>query len=181
MSAAVRGAFISAAGTTILAAAAGVAAADGWVLERKVTGIDVRGEAAGDITYSSVSVGTSDISQPEVRFSCSEAFGLKVTISFLPRDQGELTPGAQTAYKVRRSKLTIDGRKSESATWSHFPEIRTIQNRQGTTARQLFNAVIQNADFSVKEPRKGTVRIALPPMDDAFKNFAKSCHVTNGS
>ncbi|MEM6556920.1 MAG: hypothetical protein AAF642_13655 [Pseudomonadota bacterium] len=166
---------------TCSAVLSGPALADSWILERRQSSIDVRGSNAGDLTYGSISVGTADTSQAEVRFSCSEQFGLKVTISFLPRDQGELTGGERTSYKIRRSKLAIDGRESESVNWVHFPELRTVQNRQASTARKLFNAVITESDFTVKEPRKDTVRINLPPVDEAFKTFSRSCHVTNGS
>lgn len=103
-----------------------------------------------------------------------------MTIIFEPAESRETSPH-RIKYKARRGTLAIDNRKTVHPMWTHVKATRTIQNRQPSTARMLFNAVIQEADFVIKEPLKQKVRIDLPPMDDAFRSFSNSCHVTRGS
>lgn len=154
--------------------------ADGWTLYSGNMEVDQRGTNWGDQSYQFLSVRTTNPDTPEVRFSCSQQHGLKTTIIFEPMASREPHDG-RIKYKPRRSSLAIEGRKVEHVMWTHVRETRTIQNRQIKTARMLFNAVIQNADFVVKEPLRTKVTIDLPPVDDAFKYFAKECHITNGS
>ncbi|NQY12497.1 MAG: hypothetical protein HRT81_01375 [Henriciella sp.] len=154
--------------------------ADGWKLYSGQMELDVRGSVGLDQNYAFLSVRTTDPNAPEVRFSCSDQHGLKSTIIFEPM-VSRTSHGGSIRYKARRSSLAIEGRKVEHVMWTHVRETRTIQNRQMKTARMLFNAVIKNADFVVKEPLGDKIAIDLPPVDDAFTYFAKSCHVTNGS
>lgn len=154
--------------------------AEGWTLYSGNMEVDRRGTNWGDQSYQFLSVRTTDPNAPEVRFSCSQQHGLKTTIIFEPMATREPHDG-RIKYKPRRSSLDIEGRKVEHVMWTHVRETRTIQNRQIKTARMLFNAVIQNSDFVVKEPLRTKVAIDLPPVDEAFEHFAKTCHITNGS
>ena len=156
------------------------ASAQGWKLYSGNMELDVRGSVSLDQNYEFISVRTIDPLTPEVRFSCSKQHGLKSTIIFEPMKTREPNDGS-IKYKARRGSLSIDGRKTEHAMWTHVRETRTIQNRQMKTARMLFNAVIQDAGFVVKEPLREKIRIDMPPMDETFKFFANECHVTNGS
>jgi len=154
--------------------------AGGWKLYSGNMEIDVRGSAYLDKTYDYLSVRTTDPELPETRFSCSKEYGLKTTIIFEP--QISRKPDPQTLkLKVRRSRLAIEGRESVSVYWNHIRKTRTIQNRQSKAARMLFNAVVKNASFEVKEPFRDIVKIDLPPVDDEFRLFRKLCHITNGS
>ena len=67
-----------------------------WAFNRKKTSVDVRRSAAADYVYTSVHIATTDTSLPELRFGCSEKFGLTSTIVFQPLDEGELTGGARS-------------------------------------------------------------------------------------
>lgn len=154
--------------------------AEGWKIYSGNMELDVRGSVSLDQNYDFLSVRTTDPQVPEVRFSCSDQHGLKSTIIFEPMATREPHDGS-IKYKARRASLSIDGRKTEHAMWTHVKETRTIQNRQMKTARMLFNAVIQDVGFVVKEPLGEKVRIELPPIDEAFQLFAQECNVTNGS
>jgi hypothetical protein len=157
-----------------------VAQEQGWRLYSGEMALDVRGSVHLDQEYDYLSVRTTDPSRPEIRFSCSDQHGLKVTILFEPAESRQPYP-KRIKYKARRGSLTIDNRKTVHVMWTHVKDTRTIQNRQPETARMLFNAVIQATDFEVKEPLKKKVRIEFPPVDDGFRAFSKSCHVTGGS
>ena len=154
--------------------------AGGWKLYSGNMEIDVRGSSDLDKTYDYFSVRTSDPELPETRFSCSKEYGLKTTIIFEPEASRKSEP-QNLKLMVRRSRLAIEGRKSVSVYWNHIRKTRTIQNRQSKAARMLFNAVVNNANFEIKEPLRDMVMIDLPPVDDEFRMFRKLCHITNGS
>ena len=151
--------------------------ANEWKLYSGNMELDTLGSSWLDQEYEFISIRTTDPNTPEVRFSCNKQYGLKTTIIFEPKVSRKEQTGT-LKYAPRRSALAIDGRKKVSVWWTHVRKARTIQNRQKKAARMLFNAVIQNADFEVKEPFEDYVRIDLPPVDDEFRKFKQLCHIT---
>lgn len=155
-------------------------AAEGWALVTKNNTFDQRGERYGDANYTSLSLFTTDKTKPEIRFSCSDARGLKTTILFQPEEDGILNGGSKVKYRTKKPVLRIEDRKPVRHAWTYIKEIRTMQTRRGDTARMLYNAAVQGKSFEVKEPARDRITVVFPPIDDAFKKFARDCDITNG-
>lgn len=153
----------------------------GWRILSKTTSVDVRGSAQADVVFTSLNLRMTDPDQPEVRFSCSEEFGLRVTLLMQPLSEGILHGGRHVKAKPRFSRIAIEGREAERVRWVHVKEVRALQTATQKTAKMIYNAAVQGKTFTVKEPLKKDVVFDMPPMDAAFKRFAKQCGVTNGS
>ena len=164
----------------ILAIFAPSVAAEGWALVTKNNTFDQRGERYGDANYTSLSLFTTDKTKPEIRFSCSTARGLKTTILFQPEAQGILDGGRKIKFRTKKPIVNIEGRKPVRHAWTYFKSIRTMQTRRGETARMLYNAAVKGQSFEVKEPAHDRISVVFPPINDAFRKFARDCYITNG-
>lgn len=153
----------------------------GWTFLSKRTSIDVKRSVQEDVVFDSVNLRTTDPDVPEVRFSCSEEFGLRVTLLLQPMSDGILDSGTRYRARARFSNLAVEGREPARVRWVHVKEVRALQSGAQKTAKMIYNAAIEGRSFEVKEPFKQDVRISMPPVDDAFRRFAKRCVVTNGS
>ena len=152
----------------------------GWTVSTKQTSIDVKRSVQADVTFRSINLRTSDPAEPEVRFSCSEEFGLRVTLLLQPLSKGILHGGRHVRAKERFSRLAIDGRDAERVRWVHIKEVRALQSGSQKTAKMIYNAAIQGRSFLVKEPLKRDVEFRMPAVDEAFRRFARQCKITNG-
>lgn len=153
----------------------------GWTFLSKRTSIDVKRSVQEDVVFDSVNLRTTNPDVPEVRFSCSEEFGLRVTLLLQPLSEGILDGGTHYRARARFSNLAVEGREPARVRWVHVKEVRAMQSGSQKTAKMIYNAAIEGRTFEVKEPFKQDVRISMPPMDDEFRTFAKRCVVTNGS
>ncbi|MEM1035647.1 MAG: hypothetical protein AAGI14_02680 [Pseudomonadota bacterium] len=71
-------------------------------------------------------------------------------------------------------KIEMPERESEE-TWTSLPAIKTIVSGTHSVGAKIFNSVIREEAFNVKVEGKDFVSLALPPVDDSFKAFAKTC------
>jgi hypothetical protein len=163
--------------------ATGIATAQSshWHAERFTQSLDKRGSAAGDFIYTGVKVTSKNPDQPEIRFGCSKRYGLTATITFLPLSQAEDRPNSRFKLRQKISTLTIEGREPERVPWTVIKETRTVQTRSGKHAAMIYNAVVQQTPFVVKEPYKKDITITPPPIDPHFVFFVESCEVTSGA
>jgi hypothetical protein len=153
----------------------------GWTVLSKRTSIDVKHSIREDVVFDSINLRTTNPDEPEVRFSCSEEFGLRVTLLLQPLNDGILDHGTRYRAKERFARLAVEGREPQKIRWVHLKEVRAMQSRTQKAAKMIYNAAVEGRSFVVKEPFKKNVAITMPPMDDAFREFARTCVVTNGS
>jgi hypothetical protein len=74
--------------------------------------------------------------------------------------------------------LTIGGSK-KSERFKYHPASSKIIPHNKAVAKQLYNAVVQGSDVSLKVKGK-TYDLAFPGKDPVFVSFAKTCPTTNG-
>lgn len=166
--------------TVVCGAPVAVAEGPYWNAEPFTQSFDQKGKTAADFTYSGIRINSVNPDVPEIRFGCSERFGLTATITFLPASQSDPLKSQHVKLRQRTTMLKIEGRDRESVPWTVVKETRTIQTRYSRHAAMIYNAIVQQLPFTITEPYKGKTTITPPPMDDDFKQFAKSCHVTSG-
>ncbi len=152
----------------------------GWKYLSKRNFVDVKRSAQADRIYASVNLRTSDPDRPELRFTCSEEYGLRATLLLQPLSEGALDGGKSVRARARFTRLSVEGREPERMRWVHVKEVRALQTASSRAARMIYNAAVQGRTFTVKEPFKGEVLFDMPPVDDAFRKFSKACGVTNG-
>lgn len=153
----------------------------GWTVLSKRTTIDVKRSVREDVTFDSVNLRTTNPDMPEVRFSCSEEFGLRITLLLQPLSEGILDSGTQYRAKERFSRLAVEGREAQRVRWVHVKEVRAMQSRSQKVSKMIYNAAIEGRTFTVKEPFRKDITISMPPVDEKFREFARLCVVTNGS
>lgn len=151
-----------------------------WRAETFTQSMDQKGSVTGDYTYSGVKVWSTDTESPEIRFGCSERFGLTANITFLPASQADANKGQRLKLRQKTTTLSIDGREAERVPWTVIKETRTVQTRSGKHAAMIYNAVVQGLAITIKEPYKKTVSIKPAPVDSDFTLFAQNCPVTSG-
>lgn len=169
------------ASTLPLSAETIAAPASGWKAESFEQSMDHKGKAAGDFVYTGVRIWSTDETQPQIRFGCSERFGLTANLTFMPASDAK--PASNDRLRIRQmtSNMTIEGRDTVRVPWTVVKETRTVQTRGGKHAAMIYNAVVQNKSITVKEPYKKKVTITTPPVDSDFAWFTKNCAVTSGS
>lgn len=172
-------------GALVLASVLGsapIAVAEGpyWNVEQFTQSFDQKGKTAADFTYSGLRLNSVNPDVPEIRFGCSERYGLTATITFEPASQSDPMKSQHVKLRQKTTMLKIEGRDRESVPWTVVKETRTVQTRYSKHAAMIYNAIVQQLPFTISEPYKGKTTITPPPMDDDFKLFAKTCHVTSG-
>lgn len=149
-----------------------------WDLERVTQSMDVKGSANEDYSYESLIARTTDASKPELRFGCSERYGLTATITFLPANDADPRKNSRIKLRQKTTNMTIEGRETERVPWTVVKETRTVQARSSKHAAMIYNAVIQGLSITIKEPYKDDVTIAPPAIDENFTWFAQNCTIT---
>ncbi len=156
------------------------AMAEGWSSEPFTQSLDQRGGAVGDFTYDGMRAWTTNDDAPQIRFGCSERFGLTASITFLPISQTDPNKSQRIKLRQMTTTMTIEGRDSVRVPWTVVKETRTVQTRSGKHAAMIYNAVVQKQPITVKEPYKKKMTIVPPPSDASFATFSKNCPVTSG-
>ena len=167
----------------LLAVAVGSAEAQSehWRVERFTQSMDQKASATGDFVYTGVKVSSRNPDAPEIRFGCSERYGLTATLTFLPLSQADPTKNSRVKLRQKTSNLTVEGRDTERVPWTVVKETRTVQTRSSKHAAMIYNAVVQQLSFTIKEPYKKDITIVPPPVDQSFVMFVENCPVTSGS
>ena len=83
--------------------------------------------------------------------------------------------------KRKKATMTIGEGNPKREVWTYLPAMKVAISRQGTTGRRLFNAAVRGDTVNWSLDGKGSATFTLPEQNEAFKKFAKSCSVTNGS
>ena len=152
-----------------------------WRVERFTQSMDQKASATGDFVYSGVKVSSRDRDAPEIRFGCSDRYGLTATLTFLPLSQADPNKSSRVKLRQKTTNLTIEGREAERVPWTVVKETRTVQTRSSKHAAMIYNAVVQQLPFTIKEPYKKDITIVPPPVDQSFVLFVENCPVTSGS
>lgn len=155
------------------------ASAEGWKMQRVMASMDVKGSATEDVTYTSSKLWTTDMSKPEIRFSCSNHYGLKVTISFEPAENPVGRVGV-ASMDARSVPVWFENGEKSTAAWTVVRRLRRIQTRSSGTAISIYNAVVRGETFDIDEPFGDRVTFTPPPPNQEFADFASACAVTNG-
>mmetsp|Transcript_14450 Transcript_14450/g.18973 ORF Transcript_14450/g.18973 Transcript_14450/m.18973 type:complete len:137 (+) Transcript_14450:39-449(+) len=74
-----------------------------WQAQTFTQSMDQKGSATGDYTYSGVKVWSTDAESPEIRFGCSERFGLTANITFLPASQADANKGQRLKLRQKNN------------------------------------------------------------------------------
>jgi len=83
--------------------------------------------------------------------------------------------------KRKKATMTIGDADPNRDVWTYLPATKIAISRQGKTGRRFFNAAVRGDTVNWSLDGRGSTTFTLPEQNDAFKAFAKSCSVTNGS
>ncbi len=157
------------------------AAADegNWRTETFTQEFNKQGTDTEDFVYTGIKTASTNPDVPEIRFGCSERYGLTATITFRPLSEADQRDNKYLKFRYKNSNMTIEGRETERVNWTFIKETRTVQTRRNKHAAMIYNAVVQGLPITIKEPYKRNITITPAPVDDGFIEFAAGCEVTS--
>lgn len=150
-----------------------------WRTETFTQSFNKQGSDTEDFTYTGIKTTTTNPDVPEIRFGCSDRYGLTATITFRPLSESDQRDNKYLKFRYKNSNMTIEGRETERVNWTFIKETRTVQTRRNKHAAMIYNAVVQGLPITIKEPYKRNVTITPAPVDDGFIEFAAGCEVTS--
>lgn len=158
-----------------------LAAADDaqWRTETFEQTFNKQGGDSENFTYTGVKTTSTNPDVPEIRFGCSDRYGLTATITFRPLSEADQRDNKYLKFRYKNSNMTIEGRETERVNWTFIKETRTVQTRRNMHAAMIYNAVAQGLAITIKEPYKRNITITPAPVDDGFIEFATTCSVTS--
>lgn len=139
------------------------------------------GNAANFYSFSRL-IHSSGGSGPVLIFNCQAMstgqHSLNAAVQLDPDNTYEENPSERLHLLNISVILMIDGSK-KSERFKYHPASSKIIPHNKAVAKQLYNAVVQGSDVSMKV--KGTTYdLTLPGKDSVFVSFAKTCPTTNG-
>lgn len=156
------------------------AAADGWILLRQNYNNDgADRDGIVDYTLRTQSVFYLSEGEANLMLTCSDRSGLMVSFGLDDIDFETRTMDTTSRIRRVRIRLLINGDRSSGIQSVHLPTLDVVEPIATTPARKVFNSVVQQVPVEVSMPGKGKFTYTLPPIDDAFRRFAKSCSATN--
>lgn len=89
----------------------------------------------------------------------------------------------QSTKRTKRKKATMEigDKEPNRDVWTYLPTTKIAISRRGTTGRKFFNAAVRGDTVTLTLDGKEGSTFTFPGQNDAFKSFANSCSVTNGS
>ena len=151
-----------------------------WQAETFEQAMDQKANVGADYVYTGVRVWSTAQEGPQIRFGCSERYGLTANLTFMSAIDANPVSNDRLRIRQMTTNLTIEGRERVRVPWTVVKETRTVQTRSPKHAAMIYNAVVQNLPMTVKEPYKKNVTITPPPLDDRFRWFAQNCAITAG-
>ena len=115
---------------------------------------------------------------PNFMLTCTESDGLRVSFGLEDTDFREAALTPTSRFRRIRVKLQIDGERTTGIQSVYLPTLKILDPQGESPARKIFNSVIRQVPVELSVPGKGTFTYTLPAVDDAFRQFAKSCTVT---
>lgn len=128
-------------------------------------------EIASLIGYRSKTTGSID-------FVCSKEEGLEAFIFLEPRPQNT-TLRYDVSTVTRTIKIAIGDEKPFSVRTNYLRTEKVHTPRKSSPPKRLYNAAIQGKPVRINTRMGQWVTLTFPPMNDAMRNFARECHVTN--
>ncbi len=150
---------------------------EGWTLKTFEIKVDQRGSAIGDYTNAGWALEPINTDVPYMRFTCSPRHSLVATLYPRPEMLAQ-EEGKRVKQGVRKGILHIEGRESETVSWTHVKRRDIMQARRRSVSAKLYNAAATGADVRVRVPlSKDSITILSPEPDARFKDFIKKCNL----
>lgn len=81
-------------------------------------------------------------------------------------------PGRQRSQK---GNLYIEGERADRSDWIFLPDLQVAKPISENVSRKLYNAIVKGQEVSFQVSVKDETELALPPVDDNYRDFAQTC------
>lgn len=152
--------------TGVLLAATALAApahAAGWAVW------EGQNEAAPRVIYTDAADTTGAM------LACDAKGDLTTLLTLEPSSVPEVMKLNAPYYRGTESKVTVGNGEPATATFRYRPARKTIESAEHSTAAKVYNSVVKGEALKVETKREGSVEMTLPPADETFKSFARTC------
>ena len=102
-------------------------------------------------------------------------------VSLIPGPIADRLDTSTKRVKRKRATTTIGDAEPKREHWAYLPRTKIAISRKGVTGKRFFNAAVRGDTVNWQLDGNQATTFTFPEQNDAFKSFAKSCSVTNGS
>ncbi len=120
-----------------------------------------------------------DAGGPSVALYCSDQMGLQAAVHLNGTDLENSAIQSNSKLRNRNVALSTDSMAEKDADWAYVRQAKVLISTKGWQAKRMFNAAIKGEPVQMDIQRVGAYTLTLPPVDDTFKTFAKSCAATS--
>lgn len=155
------------------------AQAQGWQAMNFVMNIDGEDrDKEVDYSFDNVSVYYVGNGAPNLMLTCSERRG--ITVAFGLTDLDFRTQLGKQTSKTRSItvRFRIDGKRTSGIEATHLPTLDVVEPFLQKHGRMVFNSVVREVPVTLSVPGKGDFTYTMPPVDDVFRQFVRTCPVT---
>ena len=131
----------------------------------------------GDGEVIGLSMASSE--EPSISFICNPERGLTAVVAMEPSNFTESIPEMSRRAKRRTIMVTVNDEETVRDRWAYSPVAKTSVPLRESMSRKLYNASVQGHSITLDMAARQPVTVTPPAVDDSFKKFASSCHVTN--
>ena len=137
---------------------------------------------AGTINYNGETadyVAFQDEAGPTVSILCVEQPSLQTAVYLDGGEPTDITIGKRSNTVDRKVTMDSSSTDSREGVWTYLRTSKLLTTTRGWQGRRIFNSAVKGEAVNMDIRFMDDVAFTPPPMNEAFKEFAKSCEVLN--
>ena len=120
---------------------------------------------------------TTDSSAPGLLFICA-ANKMRASVTTTPQDWQSVLKQSTRRSKTKSVHLTLDdGQKMNIGNFIYKPSLKTLNSRNAKQAVQLYNAVVNGQQITLKMGSRSPIVLNPPKPNSAFADFGSQCGI----
>ncbi len=116
-----------------------------------------------------------DDSGASVTLACSEKLSVQATVYLDGNEMDDLSVLDRGRISTRQVTLDTESTEPRGDRWAYIRSAKALISIKPWQGRRIYNAAVTGSPVSIDIRRVGEYTLNLPPVDDNFKSFAKSC------
>ena len=110
-----------------------------------------------------------------ITLMCSDTVGIRATVYLDGNEMDNLAVGTERRLATRQVTIDTEATEPRRDRWVWVRSARTLISTKPWQGRRVYNAVITGSPINMTVRRVGDFTLNLPPVDDNFKSFSKTC------
>ncbi|MEM9842219.1 MAG: hypothetical protein AAF767_06200 [Pseudomonadota bacterium] len=116
-----------------------------------------------------------DDAGPSLMLACSDQMGIQALVYLDGNAADELGLDGVRRLASRYVSVETETTEPRSDRWRFARSTRTLISIEPWQGRRIYNAVVTGSPVKMEISREGVFTLNLPPVNEAFKTFSKTC------